>query len=84
MKTRKLKKKTVKNELKEPEQKLVTGIKEQITNLFNYSSRKSSKSKTKKQIKSIESKNINETVKHYLTEKLTLIIPNLGPWSISN
>ena len=71
------------NEIKEP-QKLVTGIKEQITNLFNFSSRKSSKSKTKKQIKSIDSKNINETVKHYLTEKLTLIIPNLGPWSISN
>ena len=32
------------NEIKEP-QKLVTGIKEQITNLFNFSSRKSSKSK---------------------------------------
>ena len=72
------------NEIKEPQQKLVTGIKEQITNLFNFSSRKSSKSKTKKQIKSIDSKNINEAVKHYLTEKLTLIIPNLGPWSISN
>ena len=72
------------NEIKEPQQKLVTGIKEQITNLFNFSSRKSSKSKTKKQITSIESKNINKAVKHYLTEKLTLIIPNLGPWSISN
>ena len=72
------------NEIKEPQQKLVTGIKEQITNLFNFSSRKSSKSKTKKQIKSIDSKNINEAVKHYLAEKLTLIIPNLGPWSISN
>ena len=44
------------NEIKEPQQKLVTGIKEQITNLFNFSSRKSSKSKTKKQIKSIDSK----------------------------
>ena len=42
------------NEIKEPQQKLVTGIKEQITNLFNFSSRKSSKSKTKKQIKSID------------------------------
>ena len=71
-------------EIKKPQQKLITGIKKQITNLFNFSSRNSSKSKTEKEIKSNDSKNINEAVKSYLAEKLTLTIPNFGPWSISN
>lgn len=71
-------------EIKEPQQKLTTGIKKQITNLFNFSRRKSSKSKTEKQTKSNDSKNINEAVKSYLAEKLTLTIPNFDPWSISN
>ena len=46
-------------EVKEPQQKLIVDIKEQITNLFNFSSRKSSKSETNKQDKSKDSKNIN-------------------------
>ena len=70
--------------IKEPQQKLITGIKKQITNLFNFSSRNSSKSKTEIEIKSNDSKNINEAVKSYLAEKLTLTILNFGPWSISN
>ena len=70
--------------IKEPQQKLITGIKKQITNLFNFSSRNSSKSKTETEIKSNDSKNINEAVKSYLAEKLTLTILNFGPWSISN
>ena len=42
--------------IKKPQQKLITGIKKQITNLFNFSSRNSSKTKTETEIKSNDSK----------------------------
>ena len=71
-------------EIKESQQTLNMKIKEQITNLFNYSDRKSLKSKISKEDNSKDSKKLNEKVKFYLTEKLKLTVPNISPWNICN
>ena len=62
---------------REPQQKLLTGIKDEITNLFNYSSRKSSKSKKNTDDGSKNSKSMVKISKSTLLYDFTIDVPYL-------
>ncbi len=63
---------------REPQQKLLAGIKEEITNLFNYSSRKSSKSKKDTSNDSKNSKPMMKISKSTFLYNLTIDVPYLS------
>ena len=74
----KLKKKINGKQDGEPQQKLLTSIKEEITNLFNYSNRKSSKSKKDANNYIKNSKREINMNKITFTPNLTFNIPHLS------
>ena len=80
----KIENESTKSEVKQPKKKTLSEFKENLTNLFNFSSRRRHKSKTKANYAPKESQNTRETIKHSLTEKLTWGLPNYNLWGIHN